>query len=83
MREREHQAELVAAVYADAAAGRLVGLMERYNVLNSLGALAAAHEAVCPIEGSQLPADCLNGAGTALTGATQFVNESLMAYYDR
>jgi hypothetical protein len=83
MRDRKHQEALVAAVYADAAAGRLVGLMERYNVLNALGATASAPEAVCPVEGSQAPADCLNGAGMALTGARRFANDALMAYYNR
>jgi hypothetical protein len=83
MRDLAHQEELVAAVYADAAAGRLVGLMERCNVLNSLGARAVALEAICQVEGSQVPADCLNGAKTAMTGARQFVNDALMAYYNR
>jgi hypothetical protein len=83
MRDIRHREELVAVVYADAAAGRLIGLMERYNVLNFLGARAVALEAICQVEGSQASVDCLNSAQTAMTGARQFVIDALMAYYNR
>ncbi len=83
MRDRERQEELVAAVYADAAAGHLIGLMERYNVLNSIGTTAVAREAVGRVEGSQAPADCLNAPAMTPACGGQFVNDALMAYYNR
>ncbi len=68
MRNDRDSEELVAALYQDTSADRLLGLMERYNLLD-VDALIVA--------------DCPEAAETRRPDDEQFVNDALMAYYNR